>query len=142
MANFIKKAGMEESGMTDPRTNLPIRVSTTARIKYREYFSKHSDKRDVMDDLSNRQLNEVIAQDFAASADSVKHMFLSNSSSLATRRRTWIEIRKIETRTAFHFFLSVIRPEAIDIIGTNTRYHVPRKPRVFVPKHREYSGGR
>ena len=135
MSNFIKKAGMEESGLTDPRTNLPIRVSTTVRKNYRRYFNEvWSGNRDMLYDLGNRQLNEIIGQDFAVSADSVVHMFLSNSSSISSQKRAWIEIRKVKTRRAFHFFFSVIRPEGIDIIGTSTRYHKPRKPRVFVPR--------
>ena len=89
-----KEAGMEDAGLTDPRTNLPIRVSTTARIKYRKYFNEFwSDRRDMLEDLSNRQLNDIIAQDFAASADGVVHMFISNTSSIDSQKRSWIEIR-------------------------------------------------
>lgn len=131
---IIKRAGMEQSTLSDPRTNLPIRVSTTARIKYRKYFDdKFADKRDMLYDLSNRQLNDIIAQDFAASSDSVVHMFVSNTSSLDTKKRSWIEIRQVKTRRAFNFFFSVIRPDGIDIITTSTRYKKPIKPRVFVP---------
>jgi len=134
-SNIIKKAGMEQATLTDPRTGLPIRVSTTARIKYRKYFDEtFSDRRDMLHDLSNRQLNDIIAQDFAASSDSVVHMFVSNTSSVETQKRSWIEIRKVKTRRAFNFFFSVIRPDGIDIITTSTRYNKPRKSRVFVPK--------
>ena len=135
MQDIIKKAGMEQSTLTDPRTNLPIRMSTTARIKYRKYFGEFfSDRRDMLSDLSNRQLNDIIAQDFAASQDSVVHMFVSNTSSVSDQKRSWIEIRKVKTRRAFNFFFSVIRPEGIDIITTSTRYRKPPKPRVFVPQ--------
>ena len=89
-----KEAGMEDAGLTDPRTNLPIRVSTTARIKYRKYFDERYSYRDVLYDLSNRQLNEVIAQDFAASSEGAMHMFLSKSSSIESKKREWIEIEK------------------------------------------------
>lgn len=134
---IIKEAGMEQSTLTDPRTNLPIRVSTTIRKKYREYYDERfPDKRDVMYDLSNRQLNDIIAQDFAASSNSVEHMFLSNSSDISSRKREWIEIRKVETRSAFHFFFAVIRSDGIDIITASTRYHKPRKPRVFSPRYK------
>lgn len=126
---------MEEAALTDPRTGLPIRVSTTARIKYRKYFDEQfSDRRDMLHDLSNRQLNDIIAQDFAASSDSVVHMFISNTSSIQDQKRSWIEIRKVKTRRAFNFFFSVIRPDGIDIITTSTRYRKPNKARVFVPK--------
>tara|TARA_B100001029_G_scaffold172373_1_gene170080 strand:+ start:343 stop:753 length:411 start_codon:yes stop_codon:yes gene_type:complete len=135
MYDLKKTAGMEESTLTDPRTNLKIRVSTTARIKYRKYFNEFfSDRRDMLHDLSNRQLNDIIAQDFAASHDSVVHMFVSNTSSIDSKRRSWIEIRKVKTRTAFNFFFSVIRPDGIDILTTSTRYKKPNKPRVFVPQ--------
>ena len=133
--SIIKSAGMEQAALTDPRTGLPIRVSTTARIKYRKYFGEFfSDRREMLHDLSNRQLNDIIAQDFAVSSDSVVHMFVSNTSSIDTQKRSWIEIRKVKTRNAFNFFFSVIRPEGIDIITTSTRYKKPQKARVFVPK--------
>ena len=126
---------MEQAALSDPRTGLPIRVSTTARIKYRKYFSEYwSEKRDMLFDLSNRELNDIIAQDFAASADSVVHMFVSNTSSISNQKRSWIEIRKVKTRRAFNFFFSVIRPDGIDILTTSTRYRRPNKPRVFIPK--------
>tara|TARA_B100001027_G_C16120372_1_gene264617 strand:+ start:246 stop:659 length:414 start_codon:yes stop_codon:yes gene_type:complete len=132
---MIKKAGMEQATLSDPRTGLPIRISTTARIKYRKYFSENfSERRDILYDLSNRQLNDIIAQDFAASSDSVVHMFLANESNIDTKRRNWIEIRQVKTRRAFNFFFSIIRSDGIDIITTSTRYKKPRKPRVFVPK--------
>ena len=135
MQGINKKAGMEQSTLSDPRTNLPIRVSTTVRKNYRRYFGEmFSDRRDMLHDLSNRQLNDIIAQDFAASSDSVVHMFVSNTSSVASQKRSWIEIRKVKTRRAFHFFFSVIRPDGIDIITTSTRYKKPTKARVFVPK--------
>jgi len=130
---MYKKAEIEDSGLTDPRTNLPIRISTTTRIKYRKYFDERYTHRDVLYDLSNRQLNEIIAQDFAASADGALHMFLSKSSSIDTKKREWIEIRQVSTRRAFNYFFSIIRPNGIDILTTSTRYVRPRKPRLFVP---------
>ena len=133
---FIKRAGLEESGVIDGRTQLPIRVSTTVRLKYRKYFSREwGDRRDVLYDLNNPELNEVIAQDFKANQGNVVHMFLSNQSDVASRKRMWVEIRKESAaRRPFHFFFSIIRPDSIDIIGTTTRYIKPKKPRVFVPK--------
>lgn len=134
--DILKKAGMEESALTDPRTGLKISVSTTVRLKYRKYFNEFwADRRDVLYDLSNRQLNDVIAQDFAVSSNDVVHMFLSNSSSVQSQKRSWIEIRKVTSRGAFNFFFSIIRPDGIEILTTSTRYHKPKKPRVFVPRH-------
>ena len=136
--NIVKKAGPEDSGMTDPRTGLPIYVTTTVRKKYRQYFSQEKADsvtgRDVYSDLRNSELNQIIAQDFAASADNVRHHFLAKSSDLVSRKRNWIEIRKVYSRRAFHFFLSVISSGHITIIGTTTRYMQPTKPRMINPK--------
>ena len=134
---IIKTAGMEESGLTDPRHNKPINVSTTVRKKYREYFSEFwADRRDLLYDLRNEQLNSIIAQDFAASHDDVRHMFPAGSSDIDTRRREWIEVRKANSRGGvFNFFFAVIRPGSVDIINTSTRYFKPRKPRVFIPRY-------
>tara|TARA_B100000131_G_scaffold323253_1_gene381000 strand:+ start:15100 stop:15507 length:408 start_codon:yes stop_codon:yes gene_type:complete len=131
-----KKAALEETSMTDPRHGKPIRISTTVRKKYREYFGEFwSDKRDDLHDLRNNQLNDIIAQDFAASYQDVRHMFPAGSSDIDTRRREWIEIRKVNSRSAFHFFLAVIRPDSVDVISTTTRYLKPKRPRVFVPQY-------
>lgn len=140
MDNLLcKKAGPgthEESGLSDPRTNLPIRISITTRKKYRKYFNEvWKDRRDLLYDLDNHTLNEIIAQDFAASMDGVVHMFVANTSDIQSRRREWIEIRKVRGRSAFNFFFSVIRPGSIDIITTSTRYKKPGKPRVFIPRY-------
>ena len=135
MTNVMhKKAGMEESNLTDPRTNLPIRVSTTVRLKYRKYFDERFAHRDVLYDLNNKELNEIIAQDFAVSHDSALHMFLSKTSNIASQKREWVEIRQVKGRSAFNYFFSVIRPDGIDIVTTSTRYIKPKKPRLFVPK--------
>ena len=136
-----KTAGMEESSLNDPRTSLPIRISTTVRMKYRKYFNERFSHRDVLYDLSNRQLNDVIAQDFAASAGSALHMFLAKSSDINSKRREWIEVRKVDNRSAFNYFFSIIRCDGIDVITTSTRYHKPRKARLFVPKCAEGGWG-
>ena len=131
-----KTAALEETGLSDPRHGKPIRVSTTVRKKYREYFGElWSGKRDILYDLRNNQLNEIIAQDFAASYQDVKHMFPAGSSDIDSRQKEWIEIRKVYSRAAFHFFLAVIRPSSVDVISTTTRYHKPKKPRVFMPQY-------
>ena len=138
MSFMLKKiAGAEDSGLTDPRTNLPIRVTTTARVNYRRYFNQawaEKSGRDWYEDLRNSELNSIIAQDFAASHTEVVHLFLSSSSDITSKKRTWIEVRKVSTSRPFNFFFSIIRDDGIDIIGTNTRYNKPRKPRIFVPK--------
>ena len=143
MSHDMKKmAGMESGKLSDSRTGLEINVSTTVRCKYRLYYggnpcrsdeggrSRGVDREDY-ETISNEQLNEMIAQDFAASSANVVHMFLSNSSSVSTKKRVWIEIRKVSTSRPFNFFFSVVRGDSIDIISVNTRYKTPRKPRVF-----------
>lgn len=135
--NIVKKAGPEDSGITDPRTGLPIYVTTTVRKKYRKYFTQEmADRlgRDVYTGLRNSELNQIIAQDFAASANDVRHHFLSRSSDLASGRKDWIEIRRAYSRRAFHFFLSAIYSEKIVIIGTTTKYYKPTRPRMIDPK--------
>lgn len=134
---LIKVAGAEDSGMTDPRTGLQIYVTTTVRKKYREYFSeakslKHN--REVYSDLRNNELNQIIAQDFAASAEGVRHYFLANSSDIATRKRQWIEIRQVHSKRPFIFFLAIIGSGYINLIGTTTRFIQPRKPRIIPPE--------
>ena len=129
---FIKIAGMEDSGVLDKRTKLPIRVSTTVRMKYRKYFSAEwGDRRDILYDLRNIELNEVIAQDFAANSQNIVHMFLSNQSDIASKKRMWVEIRaESNSSRPFNFFFSIIKPDSIDIIGTNTSYKKPGKPKI------------
>lgn len=134
---IVKTAGAEDSGITDPRTGLPIYVTTTVRKKYRKYFTQEmADRlgRDVYTGLRNSELNQIIAQDFAASANDVRHHFLSRSSDLASGRKDWIEIRRAYSRRAFHFFLSAIYSEKIVIIGTTTKYYKPTRPRMIDPK--------
>jgi hypothetical protein len=121
-----KTADMESSGMTDPETQRPIRISTTVRKNYRYYFDAYYSYREDYTGIRNKDLNEIIARDFAASAGGVLHMFPSNSSSFGSDVSEWIEIRKVSGRAAFHFFFSVIRSSGIDLIGTSTRYKKPR----------------
>ena len=131
---MIKEAGLEKSTLTDPRTGLQIRVSTTARMKYRKYFDERFVDREILHDLSNQRLNDIIAQDFAASSEGALHMFVANSSNVASKRRDWVEVRRVATRRAFNYFFAIIRCDGIDIITTSTRYNRPRKARLFIPK--------
>ena len=54
---MIKKAGLEQSSLVDPKTGLKIRVSTTARIRYREYLKDNFPEKES---LSNIVLNEIL----------------------------------------------------------------------------------
>ena len=130
-----KKAGLEESTLVDPRTNLPIRISTTVRMKYRTYYSGQEDaglsgySRTDYSRVSNVQLNDIIAQDFAASSEKALHMFLARSSEVSSRKRNWIEIRGVAVVRPFNVFFSAIRSGSIDIIGVTTVWKKPRKAR-------------
>ena len=140
---MIKTAGLENSGLDDPRTGLPIYVSTTVRLKYREYYSQvRSDKyegRESYQSMRNPILNSIIAQDFAASANGAIHMFPSNTQSeLATRKRAWIEIRKFTSPGSrpFNLFFSIISSQYIGIIKVSTSWKsIPaNKRRLFIPR--------
>jgi len=137
-----KEAGMESGGLTDPRTGLEINISTTVRCRYRLFYGGKPCKsdegrrsqgvsREDWETLSNRELNEMIAQDFASSASGAVHMFLSNSSNTSTKKREWIEIRVVSPSRPFNVFFSAVRGDSIDIITVNTRYNKPQKPRMF-----------
>ena len=139
---MIKTAGLESSGIDDPRTGLPIFVSTTVRLKYREYYSQaRAEKlqgRESYNAMRNTILNSIIAQDFAASAEGALHMFPSSSSNLQTRKRNWIELRKFSSsgNRPFNIFVSIIMPEYIGIIKVTSGWKtVPEaKRRLFVPR--------
>ena len=93
-------AALEPSSVTDPRTGRVIRVAVPVRIKYRQYFRGQTEKnlsvREVLHTLSNRELNDEIAKDFAASSNDVAHMFVSKDSdrNATPPRIVWMEIRK------------------------------------------------
>ena len=133
---IYKNSGLEESSLSDPRTGLPIHISTTVRKKYRKYYSgqeagamKASGARTDFGMLSNVELNDIIAQDFAASFDKALHMFLSKSSNVKSKKREWIEIRGVSVSRPFNVFFAVIRPSSIDLITVSTIWKKPRKAR-------------
>jgi hypothetical protein len=141
-ALMIKSAGMENSGMDDPRTGLPIYISTTTRMKYRELYSQERAEkytgRESYKSLRNSQMNSIIAQDFAASYQNALHMFPSNSSDVGSRRRNWIELRKFNRSGmgTFNIFVSIITPNYIGVIKVTSGWKpVPEdKRRMFVPR--------
>ena len=118
---MIKKAGLEESSIVDPQTGLKIRISTTARLKYRTFLD---------DSISNIVLNDIIANDFYNSANNVLHYFIANSSRLSNQKREWIEIRKMSNgRGGFSLFFSVLREGSIDIVTISKDWRQPKKAR-------------
>lgn len=124
---MIKKAGLEESSVTDPQTGLKVRVSTTARIKYRKFLEENSSSEES---ISNIVLNDIIANDFYNSSNNVLHYFIANSSSVSARKREWVEIRKMSSnRGNLSLFFSILREGAIDIITVSENYRQPRKAR-------------
>ena len=142
---LVKKAAMEPGGLNDPRTGRPINISTTVRCRYRLYYGgkkcrsdegkvQREVEREDWQTLSNKELNEMIAQDFAASQSGAYHMFLAKSSNISTKKREWIEIRLVKPSRPFNVFFSVIRSDSIDIIAVNTRYKRPQTPRLFKPE--------
>jgi len=130
-------AALEPSSITDPRTGRVIRVAVPVRIKYRKYFqgqSIGSSTRETLNTLSNRELNDEIAKDFAASSNDVAHMFISKDSDKNARppRIVWMEIRKQQrgSRAIFNFFISKINDNFIDILTVTQTYKKPPKPRI------------
>jgi hypothetical protein len=124
---MIKKAGLEESSVTDPQTGLKVRVSTTARMKYRKFLkeSSYSEK-----NISNIVLNDIIANDFYNSSSNVLHYFIANSSSLSDQKKEWVEIRKMSNnRGSLSLFFSILREGSIDIITISQDWRQPKKAR-------------
>ena len=60
---LLKTAGLEKSGLDDPRTGLPIYISTTVRLKYREYYSQSRSElysgRESYQSMRNSILNSI-----------------------------------------------------------------------------------
>ena len=112
--------GIEVSGVTDPAKGLPIRVSIGPRKLYREAFGEKS--------ISNKELNQIIAGDFAKDAAGWKHHFRSKNDPDA-----WIEIRK-SSLGYINYYYSVIRNGNIDLIFVRPEVkHNPDKPRTELP---------
>lgn len=128
MSRIIRVAqigsGVEESGVTDPHTGLPIRVSIGVRKLYREVFGEKS--------VSNKELNQIIASDFAQDAGGVFHYFPSK-----TEQGSWIEIRK-SGKGYINYYFSIARGSSgsyssIDIIFIRTDVLQPRSKRLILP---------
>lgn len=145
MYDFIKIAdsGMEEAGITDPRTGLPIRISITTRKKYRKYWGGQemgggNYSRMNWGSLRNKDLNEIIAGDFSSSHDKLIHIFKSNRKS-ESGGDEWIELRMASShgvgpKLPFNVFLAVLRRQSIDIITVTTGYRKPNSPRLVIPE--------
>lgn len=136
---MLKIAEMEDSGLIDSVTGKKIKVSTTTRMKYREFFKGQStpgyndDKIESLFQLNNRELNEEIAKDF--SAGEVVHMFIGKDSDLTSnpKKIVWIEIRKnqVRKRGSFNFFIAKRFGDSINILKITQKYLKPTKPRII-----------
>lgn len=120
---IYKEAGLEKSSMTDPRTKRVIRVSTTVRLEYEKHYPK------IYKPMSNVVLNDIIAQDFAASYQNAVHGFFTKSSNMSTMKREPIEIRIIAVDRPFNVFFSIIREGSIDVINASKVWKRPKKLR-------------
>ncbi len=129
---ITKTALIEDSTIIDGASGKQIRISTTVRKKYREYFAGQNG-RDDFSRTRNFELNDIIANDFAASSANVKHMFVSKQD---PSKKEFIEIRTIsrgKRAVAFNMFFSVIRQNTIDIITISKNWIKPEKgPRKVV----------
>jgi len=136
---MLKTAEMEDSGLIDSVTGKKIKVSTTTRMKYREFFRGQStpgyddNKIESLFQLNNRELNEEIAKDF--SAGEVVHMFIGRDSDLTSKPKkiVWIEIRKnqVRKRGSFNFFIAKRFGDSINILKITQGYKKPTKPRII-----------
>lgn len=116
---MIKKAGIEESTVADPATGLPIRVSTTVRKVYRKKFRGMEEGYERM---KNAELNEIIAEYFAASSSKVVHYFKLGK--IGEQDRTVAEIRNRSGSTMF--YISAIRGGNIDVLTLQNAWKSPK----------------
>jgi hypothetical protein len=127
---LIKTAALESSTVTDPASGRVIRVSSTVRKKYRQYFAGQNSREDFSR-IRNLELNDIIAKDFADSATNAKHMFKAKQSA-SSGKDEFIEIRAInrgKRAVAFNMFFAVIRQGSIDIITITQSWIKPASPR-------------
>ena len=130
---LFKTAALESSTFSDSKTGKAIRVSTTMRKIYRETVDKEVFTKIYGSDiLSNKLLNDLIAQDFISSSDGTMHMFLANTSPEGDAQREWVEIRRAKVSVPFNYFLAIRRASTIDIISViKDEYKVPKKSRII-----------
>ena len=114
---MIKLAGLEDTEVTDPKTGLKIRVSTTTRKMYRYIYSGEEHQ-----GMRNIRLNQIIATDFAGSADGVVHHFKLGK--VGDEDRAIAEIRKRAGTSMF--FISTRRDSYIDILTFQSAYKSPK----------------
>lgn len=109
---MIKQASLEETEITDPRHGKEIRISTTTRLIYRKAYPQEYGA------MRNARLNQVIAKEFAAQANSVLHYFRLGESG----REGVAEIRG----NASSFFIAAIKDDSVDVLTIQNSWFKPK----------------
>ncbi len=122
-----KIAAMEETEVVDPKTNKPIRISTTNRLVFRHSFDEYREVR-------NARLNILIAKDFAEKANSVLHYFRLGekektrtefSPEGAEKGQVYANVGEIRGTSSF-YYISAVREDSIDILTIQNSWIKPK----------------
>jgi hypothetical protein len=125
---MLKKASLEDSGVSDPKTGKKIRISTTIRLMYRIADP------DIYGAMRNARLNVKVAEDFAGHSSNVKHYFrLGKKDTSRTEHKpagaeegqvyaNVAEIRGIEGT----YFISAVKESTIDVLTIQDTWMEPR----------------
>lgn len=119
---MIKTAGMEETQVTDPKTGLPVRISTSTRIMFRYIFRNNPEL--GYSNMRNERLNQIIAESYSESSDKVVHHFKLKSSNVDGMEQDIGEIRNM-SRSAM-FFITRISGGTADILVLQPAYRPPK----------------
>lgn len=110
---------IEESTQSDSATGKNIRVSTTARIRFREIFPDYASERNMI-------VNEQIASVFNNSASNIMHYFKLGRGTDEFNTKEYAEIRGGPANT---FFISAVSGQSIDIITIQSSWKIPSSGR-------------
>lgn len=117
---IIKLAGLEETGISDPETGLPIYISTTTRLVYRHMYRNYPDL--GYSTMRNARLNQIIAEEFANSSSKVVHHFKLGKSGDSERA-----VGEIRNRNGtVMFFISAIGGSSINILTLQSAWKSPK----------------
>jgi hypothetical protein len=117
---FKKLAGMEETGISDSATGLPIYISTTTRLKYRYIYRNNPEL--GYSSMRNARLNEIIAKDFVNSSGKVVHHFKLGKKGEEDRGTGEIRNRN----GTVMFFISAIKDGQINILTLQSAWKSPK----------------
>lgn len=107
-----KYAGLEETEVTDPKTQKDIYISTTARLMYRKAWPEQYGH------MRNFRLNSIIAKDFAQNSSNVLHYFWINKD-----KRILAEIRRGSSN---FFYISIVKGNRVDVITIQSSWLQPK----------------